>query len=391
MFQLVIGNKEIRNKFKMPVLLALVAMLIAIYFLYSRFHNNISTSQNIPSVLVQVARVEEKPLNLVIEASGTVTPDDSVALKSRLDSQIVDIKFHDGDLVKEGQLLFVLDDSALQAQLRQAEATLIRDKAVMDNLLVQYKRVKIIADKGFESQSDLDNARYQYEAQAATANASQAAVDNIKAQLEYTQIKAPINGRTGTINVTLGNYVKANDTVVLVTINKTAPIMVQFSLPERYLGILRDAMAKNAVDVMIKYGDGNNAILKGKIDHIENTVDKATSSFIVRAAYDNEKEELWPGVFVSLELHIGDKVPVVVVPEVAIQHTQDGDFVFRISQDKAIKNIVKVDRIQQGLAVITSGISPGEQVVVDGVMKLDDGSNVTIINDPNKQSTTQKM
>jgi multidrug efflux system membrane fusion protein len=371
----------------------IIAALLALVVVYSLFKlyliNKSTNSQSIQPVLVSVVPVEEKSLNIVVEASGTATPTESVAIKSRIDSQISAIKFHDGDLVSQDQLLFVLDDSALQAQLRQAEATLVRDQAIMTNLLAQYNRVKIIAEKGFESKADLDNAKYQYEAQIAVFNASQAAIENIKTQIGYTKIEAPISGRTGTINITAGNDVKAND-VSLATINKITPILIQFSLPEKYLGILRNSMSSGVVEVSIKTADGVNGTLHGMVDYIDNTIDKSTNSFIVRAIYENKKEELWPGAFVSLEIYIGDKKTSVVVPELAIQHSQDGDFVFRVADGKAIKTAIKVDRVQQGLAVIASGIALGEQVVIDGIMNLDDGTNIRLSNQDINKETNSK-
>ena len=371
----------------------IIAALLALVVVYSLFKlyliNKSTNSQSIQPVLVSVVPVEEKSLNIVVEASGTATPTESVAIKSRIDSQISAIKFHDGDLVSQDQLLFVLDDSALQAQLRQAEATLVRDQAIMTNLLAQYNRVKIIAEKGFESKADLDNAKYQYEAQIAVVNASQAAIENIKTQIGHTQIEAPISGRTGTINITAGNDVKAND-VSLATINKITPILIQFSLPEKYLGILRNSMSSGVVEVSIKTADGVSGTLHGMVDYIDNTIDKSTNSFIVRAIYENKKEELWPGAFVSLEIYIGDKKTSVVVPELAIQHSQDGDFVFRVADGKAIKTAIKLDRVQQGLAVIASGIALGEQVVIDGIMNLDDGTNIRLSNQDTNKETKAK-
>lgn len=330
-----------------------------------------------PPVAVSVAAAERKDVPFKLNAVGSVVTGQSVAVRARVDSQLVEVKFKDGDEVKQGDLLFVLDDRAMKSQVEQLEANLVRDRAQLDDFKRQYDRKKSLADKGYETTANLDDARAQYEVQKATLASTSAAIDNLRTQLEYTRITAPISGRTGTINVTVGNTVKANDATPLVTINQMRPIRVQVSVPQKYLDTLRQALAAGSVDVIATH-EGGKGPSAGKLDYIDNTVDAATGTFIARASFPNDEEALWPGMFVSATIAMGDEKKALTVPEVAVQHGQDGDFVFVVANGKAEKRPVKVKRLQDGVAVLESGVTDGEQVTVDGMMKLENGSSVSV-------------
>lgn len=332
---------------------------------------------NRAAVAVQVAPVEQRDMPIALKNVGTVVTYDSVAVRARLDSQVMEVAFKDGDYVEKGDLLFVLDDRALKARLGEMEANLKRDQAQLTNLRQQYERVRQLADKEYETQANLDAAKAAYEAQAATFGATEAAIENIRVQLEYTRITAPISGRTGTINITVGNTVKANDTQALVVINQVKPIRVQVSLPQRYLNHVRESMAQGQVTVTA-LREGSAAPSYGTLEYIDNAVDQSTGTFAARASFPNEDEALWPGMYVNLILVLGEEKNALVVPEVAIQHGQEGSFVFVVNDDKAVKRPVGIARLQDSTAVIESGVVAGERVVVDGLMSLVDGSPVTV-------------
>ncbi len=342
--------------------LVLVAAGAAVYF-FSGGDEGVGPKTQAVTIRADTVKVQDMPIN--IAQVGTVVANQTVAVRSRLDSQLVEVKFKDGDAVQEGDVLFVLDDKALTAQLRQAQATLA-------NLKAQYERSKALILKKFISQADLDKALADYESQKAAA-------DVIATQLEYTRITAPISGRTGTINVTLGNTVKANDTTPLVTINQLKPIRVQVSLPQQYLDSVRTAMAQGEVLVSARRDNAAEAgASQGKLEYIDNTVDQASGTFAARALFANEDEALWPGMFVTLELTLGEQKQALTIPEVAIQRGQEEDFVFVIQGNKAERRAVKILRIQSNTAVIDSGLKAGETVAVDGLMSLKSGSDVTV-------------
>lgn len=330
-----------------------------------------------PSTLVSVAAAELRDVPLQLQAVGNVVANESVAVRSRLDSQLMEVKFRDGDYVNSGDLLFVLDDRTLKAHLGELQANLERDRAQLANLKLQYERMRQLTGKGYESQATSDNAKAAYEAALGSANASEAAIENVRVQLEYTRITAPISGRTGTINITVGNTVKANDAQPLVTINQIKPIRVQASLPQRYLSAVRDAMGKGAVQVTATH-EGNAEVSAGTLEYVDNNVDLSTGTFAVRASFPNENEKLWPGMFVNMTLVLGNEKQVLTIPEVAVQHGQNGEYVFVIAGDKAVNRPVKLSRMQDNMAVIESGLEQGEQVATDGLISLKDGAAVTI-------------
>lgn len=324
--------------------------------------------------LVSVAPVTRKDVPVELSAVGAVVPYQSVTVRSRLDSQIIDVKFHPGDFVNAGDLLFVLDDRSIKAQIEEQQSNLARDQAQDKNLQLLYERKRKLSSQGYETQENLDAAKSAYEAQHATVAATAAALENLKVQLQYTQITAPISGRTGTVSLTAGNNVKANDTTPLTTINQVKPIWAQISLPQRYIDAVRQAKAAGEVTATAQHEKGK--LVSGRLDYIDNAVDTATGTFAVRALFANDDEQLWPGMFVTVTLQVGAKKDVLTVPEVAIQHSSSGDFVYTVAGGKAHRRTVTVELIQNGEAVVAEGLKPGENVVTDGMIKLEDGSEV---------------
>jgi multidrug efflux system membrane fusion protein len=328
-----------------------------------------------PPVYVSAAAVVRQDVPLALSAVGAVVPYQSVTVRPRVDTQIVAVKFNGGDYVNEGDLLFQLDDRTLRAQMEEQKSNLARDRSQVENLKLQYGRRKNLASKGYETPENLQIAKSAYEAQAATVAATQAALENLQVQLQYTQVTAPISGRTGTVNLTPGNTVRANDTA-LVTINQVKPIWVQFSLPQQMLESVRQAMAAGDVAATAQHEGGS--LVEGKLGYIDNAIDTTTGTFAARAMFDNVDESLWPGMFVSVTLRVGEKKDALTVPEVAIQHSAEGDYVYVIKDGKAERRAVKVALIQKGSAIVVEGVADGEQVAIDGMMKLSDGAPVDV-------------
>lgn len=354
-------------------LIVLAAMLAAWWRMGGGGGGKAPGPQTVPIVSAPVIR-QNVPLEL--REVGTVTAYETVSVKARLDSQIVEVLFRDGDNVKAGAPLFILDGRSMQAQLNQMEATLRRDEAQLQNLKQQYERAQKLIQTGFTSQARLDETRAAYESQRATIGATKAATENLRVQLGYMRITAPIDGRTGTINVTAGNTVKANDERPLVTINKIRPIRVQTALSQVYFDAVRDAMRLETLHVTAQR-EGGDAVTGGTLEYIDNAVDPATGTFKARARFANEDEALWPGMFVTLTLMLGEEKGALTIPEVAVQHAQTGDFVFVIRDAKALRRDVKIARTHSGNAVLLSGLEEGERVAVDGLLSLRDGSAVS--------------
>jgi RND family efflux transporter MFP subunit len=325
-------------------------------------------------VAVELAKAERKPVPVDVDSIGMVTPISSVALKSRLETTITSVHFEDGAKVNQGDLLFTLDSRQIDAQIEQAEGTLARDQAQLAGAERDVRRFSDLIGKGATTQVSVDNAKTQTDILAGTIKADQSMLDNLKVQKSYTIIKAPFSGRISAANVKIGNFVRPADTAPLATINQMAPVYVTFTIPQRLLADLRDAIAAGTTKVIATIPNSERSEA-GKVAMIENTVDSTTGMVTVRGIMDNASEILWPGTLVQTKLIIRIE-DGVTVPTVAVQRSQTGNFVFVVKDGKAQVQPVEVDRTFQGQSVITTGLSGNEDVVVDGQLLLTQGTQV---------------
>lgn len=324
-------------------------------------------------VSVEMAKAEKKPVPVDVDALGMVTPISSVALKSRIETTIVGVHFEDGAKVAEGDLLFTLDSRQIEAQIEQAQGTLARDQAQLAGAERDLRRYGDLIGKGATTQVNVDNAKTQADILAGTIKADQSALENLQVQKSYTTIRAPFAGRISAANVKIGNFVRPADLTPLATINQMAPVYVSFTVPQRVLGDLRDAMNASATKVVATIpGSGRSS--SGKVAMVENTVDSTTGMVTVRGIMDNADETLWPGTLVQARLTVRME-DAVVVPTVAIQRSQTGTFVFVVRDGAAQVQPVTVDRTYEGLSV-ANGLKGGEDVVVDGQLLLSQGTRV---------------
>jgi RND family efflux transporter MFP subunit len=325
-------------------------------------------------VSVETTKAERKSVPVDVDAIGTVMPISSVALKSRLETTIVSVHFEDGAKVSEGDLLFTLDSRQIDAQIEQAEGMLAKDQAQLEGAQRDLRRYNDLVAKGATTQVNVDNAKTQSDILIGTIKADQAALDNLKVQKSYTLIRSPFSGRISAANVKVGNFVRPADTAPLAVINQMAPVYVAFAIPQRVLVDLRDAMAKGDSGVTATI-PGHSRSEYGKVAMVENTVDATTGMVTVRGIMDNANETLWPGTLVATKLVIRNE-DSVVVPTVAVQRSQNGNYVFVVKDGVATVKPVKVDRTSQGMSVISEGLSGDESVVVDGQLLLSDGTRV---------------
>lgn len=325
-------------------------------------------------VSVELATAERRPVPVDVDAIGTVTPISSVALKSRLETTILAVHFEDGAKVNEGDLLFTLDSRQIDAQIEQAEGMLAKDRAQLAGAERDLKRFSDLIGKGATTQVSVDNAKTQADVLIGTIKADEAALENLRVQKSYTLIRAPFSGRISAANVKVGNFVRPADVAPLAVINQMAPVYVTFAIPQRVLVDLREAMAVGASRVTATI-PGHQRSEDGKVAMVENTVDATTGMVTVRGVMNNENETLWPGTLVATKLVIRIENSVVV-PTVAVQRSQSGNFVFVVKEGAARIQPVKVERTFQGTSVILEGLSGGEDVVVDGQLLLSDGTRV---------------
>ena len=338
-----------------------------------------------PAIPVVVATVSEQTVPLKVQAIGNVEVQATVAIKSRLDGQIIKVGFSDGQDVAKGQVLFEIDARPLQAQLQQARATLARDKAQLERARSQEERYKDLLQKGFVSQDAYAQFRTNVDTAAATVAASESAVENARLQTEYAVIRSPISGRAGKILIQQGNLVKANDTVSLVVINQIAPIYVSFAVPEQYLGLIRKYMASGKLAVEATPQGASDAIAaSGTVAFIDNTVDASTGTVRLRATFPNTDKSLWPGQFVTTSVTLKEQQNAIVVPSQAVQTGPRGQFVYVIRAGIAEMREIGIERVDGANTVVARGLTAGEQVVTSGQSRLIPGMKVSIRPDAKK-------
>jgi membrane fusion protein, multidrug efflux system len=328
------------------------------------------------AVPVEVGSAVSKLMPLQVDALGTVTPMASVAIKSRLDNEIVDVKFADGARVKKGDVLLQLDNRALEAQIRQAEGNLARNKAMLEGAERDFRRYSELVSKGATPVTNLDNARTQSDAFRAAIKADEAALENLRVQLSYGTITAAISGRISAASVKVGNFVRSADTSPIATINQIAPIYVTFTVPQRYLPDIRQAIGAESATIEAS-APGSDKRATGAVSMIENSVDASTGMATIRATMPNDDEVLWPGTLVNVRVTLRQE-QAVVVPSAAVQVSQQGSFVFVVADGVAQVRSVKVGRVVGGESVIESGLSGGETVVTNGHLLLTNGARVTV-------------
>jgi multidrug efflux system membrane fusion protein len=328
------------------------------------------------AVPVTVAKVVKSSVPIRLEALGTVTTIASVAIKPRVDSEITEVKFEDGARVKRGDVLFVLDSRALLAQMAQVEGNIARDQAQIDGAERDIRRYTDLVTKGATPIVNLENAKTQQGTFTGALKADQAALENLKVQLSYCTIRAPISGRISMASVKVGNIARQADLSPLATINQIGPIYVSFTVPQGRLADVRAAIAAETASLQAIV-PGSNARESGQVTMVENTVDPATGMATIRATMPNENEVLWPGTLVntSLTLRAEDRL---TIPEAALQLSQAGAFVFVVKDNVATVRPVTIERTVDDMSVIESGVQEGDVVVTDGQLLLSSGTKVTI-------------
>ena len=327
-------------------------------------------------VLAAVAEARDMPVNL--GAIGTVEAYSTVAIRPQLTGKIEAVHFQEGQEVAAGDLLLSLDARPWEAALNQARANLARDEAQLTSARLGFERTRNLFDGKIASQQDYDSAEAAYQALVATVLADQAAVTNAQLDLEYTKIRSPIDGRTGSLSVKAGNVVKATDDILL-TIAQIHPVYVAFSVPEQHLTAVRRRFSSAKLPVAaVVPGQAQDAAC-GELTFVNNTVDTNTGTILLKATFENTNNILWPGQFVQVSLTLSNLVQAIVVPSQAVQTGQEGEFVFIVQPDGTVAaRPVATGVVQDNHTVIEQGVRPGETIVTDGQLRLVPGAKVTI-------------
>jgi len=334
-----------------------------------------------PPVPVVVAPVVKKDVPVQFKNIGNVEPYATVAIKARVGGEIKKVNFQEGQDVKAGDLLFVIDPRPLEAALKQAQANLVRDTALANKAESDARRYAELIKKEFVSQQEFEQARATAESLKATVKADEVAVENARLQLSYCFITAPISGRTGNLKADLGNLIKADADTPMVVINQIQPIYVSFAVPEQLLPEVKKYMAveKVTVTAVIPKDDKDQQVEEGGLTFVNNTVDTATGTILCKATFDNRDKHLWPGLFVNVVVNFTTEKGAAVVPSQALQTGQQGQFVFVVKPDlTAEARPVEVGRTFNGEVVVKKGLEAGEQVVTDGQLRLVPGAKVEV-------------
>ena len=328
-------------------------------------------------VVSAVAAKGDVPVRL--SAVGSIESTESVVVRPQISGELVEVYFKEGQEVSRGQKLFLLDPRAHQAALKKAEANLARNRVVMENARRDYERYAQLVKDGIVTQEQAEGYRTKAESAAADLDADRAAVENARVQLSYCNITAPFSGRTGNLSIHRGNVVEANKTA-LVTINSIAPILVTFSISEKELPELRKRMAGGVVNVEAELPGG--IVEKGRLAFMDNAVDAGTGTIKLKGLFENRKRQMWPGQFVQVNITMSELKNAVTVPSSALQTGQNGPYLIVVKADLSTEvRSVAVGPVYQGVTVIDSGLAAGENVVVEGQMRVAPGGKV-VIKDP---------
>jgi multidrug efflux system membrane fusion protein len=329
-------------------------------------------------VLVAPAVETNVPVQINPPPVGHVMPYSTVTIRPQVGGVISQVHFQQGQEVKKGDLLFTIDPRPMQAALDAARAALARDQAQSENARIQFGREQKLFEQKLISQDEFDTSKAGLDALVGTVAADQAAVTNAMLNLDYCQIRAPIDGVTGSLQFYQGNVVKAPDDTLL-TINQIHPIYVAFAVPEQYLPEIKKEMRERTLKAQATFQNMDVPPPEGELTFIDNAVDTTTGTIQLKATFPNEDSTLWPGQFVQVVLTLSDLTNAIVVPTQAVQTGQNGRFVYVVKPDQTAEDRpVIVDLTYQGETVVQSGLRTGETVVTDGQLRLAPGVKINI-------------
>lgn len=333
-----------------------------------------------PPVPVATAQATARDVPLAVDVVGRAEAFESVTLKARVDGQVAAVLFTEGQRVAQGEVLVQLDPTDFTARVRQAEASVARDEALLAKAHADTLRYVALKGRNFVSEEKVNEVRTGEAAAAATLRADQAALDLARAQLSYATVRAPFAGVVGARLVFPGSAIKTNDTALAV-VNRVRPLLVSFSVPEKHLPRLRAALAAGkgigALKVAVSLPGDSAHRFEGAVRFLDNAVDAATGTIQMKAELPNVDEKLTPGQFLSVSLQLDTLRQAVTVPNEAVQQGPEGNFIFVVKADSSVEvRKVEAGASTGGLTVVAKGLQAGETVVTDGQLRLTPGARI---------------
>jgi len=364
------------NKKRFLLIAALVTISIVVAILFT--HKKPKKHKPQETIFVSTSPVEQRDATVFATAVGNVEAEESVAVKSQVDGQLLQINFKDGDFVTAGKILFTIDPKPFTLKLQAAEAALARDQAQLNFANVTLERNGKLVSQGYIAKQDFDQLKANSAQLAATVKSDQAEVEAAKLQLSYCAIHAPINGRTGSSSISVGNLVRAGDTDPLVTINQIDPIEIKFSLPEKQFAILKENIKQGTITVQAYLSESEKNLKAGTLIFLDNTVDRQTGMITLKATFPNKDQYFWPGQFAKIKFPLIFLPKALLIPTRAVQIGQEGTYVYVVNaENKAnIRPVALGSEINEE-TVITKGLQAGESVVTEGQMRLFDGALIS--------------
>lgn len=333
------------------------------------------------AVSVAVAPVQKQDMPVYLVGLGSVTAFNTANIKSRVDGQIMQVNFREGQYVKQGDLLIVIDPRPYQVQLEQVQAQLFRDQAQLRDAKLNLDRYKTLIPSGSISQQQVDTQQALVDQLDGTVRNDQAQIDNAKLQITYCHITAPFGGRVGLRQVDPGNIVHASDTNPMLILTQLQPIAVIFTLPEDVLPKVAERMRQATLEVDAFNRDDQTKLATGKLLTIDNQIDPTTGTAKLKAVFENKEGNLWPNQFVNADLLLETRKNSTVLPSAAIMHGPQGAYVYAVKSDNTVEaRQVNVILAQGNLSAVSNGVEPGDSVVTDGQDKLQTGSRIEVRN-----------
>jgi len=330
-----------------------------------------------PAIPVTVAAAEKRSVPIFLDALGTVSASNTVSIHSQITGTLQSVNFTEGQEVHQGDTLAVIDPRPLQAALTQATAKKAQDQAQLVSAEKDLARYADLAKRDYATQQSLDQQQAKVDQLKAMIDADQAAVENAQTQLSYATITAPFDGRVGFRQLDAGNIIHPADAQPLTVLTQIKPSMVVFTLPQKNLGDVREAMLRGPVGVFAYDQDGRNQLAQGQLLLIDNQIDQATSTIRLKARFPNEDSRLWPGEFVRIKAQVDNKSDVVTIPPVALQRGPEGLYAWVIKPDNtADQRKLDATPIGTDTVIVNKGLEAGERVVVNGQYRLQAGARV---------------